>query len=214
MKNKFVFITLVILLITMSMAAQKTNTFTDSRDKKTYKTVVIGTQTWMAENLAYKAESGCYAYNDDQNNVVIYGYLYKWETAKNVCPSGWHLPNDAEWNTLIDFLGGGSAASGKLKESDTTHWTSSDKSVTNETGFTALPGGNLGSNGTYHSIRNNGGWWSSTENDVNSAWYRNISSKYNVSRYSTYKTNGFSVRCISDNKSNDDDNQPKKNIRK
>jgi len=94
----------------------KTGTFTDARDNHAYKWVRIGDQVWMAENLAYKPSSGNYwAYNNDQNNIAIYGYLYDWKTACNVCPSGWHLPSDAEWTKLRDYLGGYETAGGKLK---------------------------------------------------------------------------------------------------
>jgi uncharacterized protein (TIGR02145 family) len=80
---------------------------TDKRDGKTYKTVKIGNQVWMAENLAFKPSSGNYwAYDDDNSNVAKYGYLYDWETALDVCPAGWHLPSDKEWPVLTDYLGG------------------------------------------------------------------------------------------------------------
>ena len=98
--------------------AQESGTFTDPRDGKVYKTVTIGTQTWFAENLAYKLSNGCYAYRQNEYNVSKYGYLYLYETAKNACPSGWHLPNDIEWNSLINFLGGKEVAGVKLKQNN------------------------------------------------------------------------------------------------
>ena len=87
----------------------------------------------MAENLAYKASSGCWAYNNDQNNVAKYGYLYNWETAKVVCPAGWHLPTNDEWTTLENYLGGEAVAGNKLKSA--TGWDG-----TNESGFSAFLG--------------------------------------------------------------------------
>ena len=93
-----------------------TGTFTDSRDGKTYKYVTIGKQVWMAENLAYAPSSGNYwAYHNNSSNVAKYGYLYDWQTSKNVCPTGWHLPTDEEWQELIDFAGGKDDAGTKLK---------------------------------------------------------------------------------------------------
>jgi len=115
-------------------------TFTDARDNHVYKWVGIGEQVWMAENLAYKPSSGNYwAYNNDQNNITIYGYLYDWETACNVCPSGWHLPSDAEWTKLTNYLGGEEIAGGKLKA--TTGWNSPNSGADNSSGFSGLPGG-------------------------------------------------------------------------
>ena len=116
---------------------KKASQLTDKRDGKTYKTVKIGTQEWMAENLAYKPSSGNYwAYDDDNSNVAKYGYLYDWETAKKVCPSGWHLPSDEEWTTLTDYLGGEDVAGTKMKS--TSGW-KEDGNGTNESGFSALP---------------------------------------------------------------------------
>ncbi len=119
----------------------KTGTFTDSRDNHVYKWVKIGDQTWMAENLAYKPNSGKYwAYDNNQNNVRTYGYLYDWETAKTIAPTGWHLPSQTEWETLVNSLGGKNKAYTKLLESGTQHW-GTPNNATNESGFTALPGG-------------------------------------------------------------------------
>jgi len=118
-----------------------TGTYTDSRDNQTYSWVKIGDQIWMSENLAYKTKSGEYwAYNNDTNNIPIYGYLYSWEIAQTIAPQGWHLPSQAEWLTLVDYLGGSQKAYDKLLEAGTLHW-KSPNSATNESGFTALPSG-------------------------------------------------------------------------
>ncbi len=113
----------------------------DNRDGKIYKTIKIDIQTWMAENLAYKPNSGNFwAYDKKQENIAKYGYLYNWETAQKVCPNGWHLPSNVEWMTLINYLGGKEIASNKMKS--TTEWQFYDnKYGTNESGFNGLPGG-------------------------------------------------------------------------
>jgi uncharacterized protein (TIGR02145 family) len=171
---------------------------TDSRDGKTYKTVRIGTQTWMAENLIYKSANRYWAYDNNQINLAKYGYLYDWETAKNVCPTGWHLPSDDEWTILITFLGGETIAGGKLKGTGTTHWKSPNTGATNESGFTALPGGDRDYDGTYGSIGVYGYWWSSTEYSSLGAWYRTMHyGDAGVSRLNYGKRSDFSVRCLS-----------------
>jgi len=202
------------MLFVMSSVAQQTGTFTDVRDGKTYKTVTIGTQTWMAENLAYKADSGCFAYfyfdpdndevTEDEYKMEIeiyveqYGYLYTWETAKKICPSGWHLPSDTEWTILTNYLGCDSIAGGKLKS--ISGWTESDVNVTNSSGFTALPGGSCDFLGTCSGARGEGFWWSSTEYKANwAAFDRNM--EFNsiiVGRYHDIKDSGMSVRCVKD----------------
>ena len=203
MKNKSLLMTIAISLIAMSSFAQVKGSFTDSRDGKVYKTVTIGTQTWMAENLAYKGSSSGWAYNDDSNNVTTYGYLYDWYEAKTVCPTGWHLPTDAEWTTLTTYLGGESVAGDKLKEIDTTHWKSAypyNTGATSESGFTALPGG-LGfvDDGTYESIGYRGYWWSYTEYNTSDARY--LEMDYDRSDVISYYHDKFelsSVRCVRD----------------
>jgi uncharacterized protein (TIGR02145 family) len=116
-------------------------------------------------------------------NYQTYGVLYNWPAAmagmtssssnpsrvQGVCPTGWHLPSDAEWTELIDYLGGGEVAGGKLKETGTTHWESPNTGATNETGFTALPGGFRNYDGNFLNIGYNGLWWSATENGASSA---------------------------------------------
>jgi len=179
--------------------------FTDPRDGKVYQTVIIGNQKWMAENLAYAPSSGNYwAYDNDDANVETYGYLYDWETACDVCPDGWHLPSDAEWTELTDYLGGKSVAGGKLKETDTTHWESPNEGATNETGFTALPGGFRNTNGSFLGIGRNGGWWTATgysPPDVWNAWNRSMHCYHsNVDKKGANVDIrlGLSVRCLRD----------------
>ena len=147
------------------------------------------------------------------DNYATYGVLYNWTAAmdgeassttnpsgiQGVCPAGWHLPSDAEWTELTDYLGGTSDAGGKLKETGTTHWNSPNTGATNETGFTALPGGYRNFNGTFNYFGYNGNWWSATENSTHGAWYRNMYFNFsNVYRNFVNKELGFSVRCLRD----------------
>jgi uncharacterized protein (TIGR02145 family)/uncharacterized repeat protein (TIGR02543 family) len=175
--------------------------FTDARDGQTYKSVVIGTQTWMAENLNYKA-SGSFCLGNVEGKDIdgkvtikdtlvsdggycdIYGRLYDWATAKTVCPSGWHLPNNAEWNTLINFAG-----SDVTKLRSASGWKNDyDQSCngTDNYGFSALPG----------SGNNNGHWWSASEYGSDYAYGRNIycSSYYGSGNYNRDLL--FSIRCV------------------
>ncbi len=146
-------------------------------------------------------------------NYTTYGVLYNWAAAMNgaassaanpsgvqgVCPAGWHLPSDAEWTQLTDYLGGVSVAGGKLKEAGTTHWYSPNTGATDESGFTALPGGYCFSSGSFHGIGNDGYWWSASESDANNAWYRYMVFSYSfVNRYYDYKVARLAVRCVRD----------------
>jgi uncharacterized protein (TIGR02145 family) len=109
------------------------------------------------------------------------------------------LPSDAEWTDLTTYLGGESVAGDKLKEIGTTHWNSPNTGATNETGFTALPGGHLSSNGAFFSIGNTGYWWCATEYSTISAYYWRMGYDYSdVNRLSLGKELGFSVRCVRD----------------
>lgn len=189
--------------ITVAIVSSGGGTFTDPRDGKVYQTVTIGNQEWMAENLAYEPSSGNYwAYDNNNSNVETYGYLYDWETACDVCPDGWHLPTDAEWTELTDYLG--ENAGGKLKatgtiEAGTGLWYDPNTGATNETGFTALPGGDRYYNGTFGDVGYGGAWWSATEDGTYYAWGRSMSYYYSdVYRFSDYKELGFSVRCVRD----------------
>ena len=173
------------------------STFTDSRDGKVYKKVQIGTQEWMAENLNY-ATGNSWCYDDNPSNCSVYGRMYDWETAKTACPSGWHLPSDAEWSTLTTFLGG-VIAGGKMKSTGTQYWQSPNTDATNSSCLSGLPGGNRYFDGTFYFIGTYGVWWSSSESTTSFAYSRALN--YNsgvVTTYDTNKKNGLSVRCVRD----------------
>ena len=159
----------------------------------------------------------CY-YNFDLNNG-IYGILYNWYAVagihdndpntpnKILAPTGWHVPSDSEWSTLINFLdpnaNGGqnypNIAGGKMKETGTLHWVSPNTGASNTSGFTGLPGGTFGGNSTFYGINTNGNWWSSTSVNTSDAWYRYINyDNTNAASYFANKTFGLSVRCIKD----------------
>ncbi|MGF1586295.1 MAG: fibrobacter succinogenes major paralogous domain-containing protein [Bacteroidales bacterium] len=145
------------------------------------------------------------------SNYGTYGVLYNWTAAMNssassssnpsgvqgVCPTGWHLPSGAEWTELTDYLCGESIAGGKLKETGTTHWSSPNTGATNETGFSALPGGYL--HGAFADIGNFGMWWHASEGNLFFAGYRFVGYEFSEVRKATYsKALGFSVRCLRD----------------
>ena len=191
-------------------------------DGNIYETVQIGDQVWTTTNLKVthyrngdaipthsnsewsNLSTGAFAvYDNNESNADTYGYLYNWyavDDSRNIAPEGWHIPTDDEWQTLVDYLGRESVAGGKLKEAGTSHWNSPNTGVTNESGFTALPGGyRHDSTGNYLYVGNRGSFWSSTEGSRSSAW-RRVLTYYNsvVYRYSNNKQNGFSVRCLRD----------------
>ena len=199
----------------------KPETVTDL-DGNVYGTVTIGTQVWMAENLKVtryrngdpisnvtdavqwsNLVTGAYcSYNNDATNTKTYGHLYNWHAvmdSRNLAPAGWHIPTDTEWTTLVDYLGGDGEAGTKLKESGTTHWNSPNFGVTNETKFTALPGGYRGFNGTFTGLGAYGNWWTTTEFVSNAAWWRVMSYSYGgVGKDVAYKVSGYSIRCVKD----------------
>lgn len=168
-------------------------------DGNVYGAVKIGTQIWMAENMRYKASSGCWVYNNDENNLKKYGYLYSWEAARKVCPSGWHLPSESEFLTLIKFLGGEDVAGGKLKSAQRWDCSESNKGATNESGFAAVPGGYRLYDGSYTKIGVGGYWWSYTEKNAYNVWIRNLNCwTGNIYKFSESKQEACSVRCIKD----------------
>jgi len=224
-----------IILFLSGSAASKAQTIADI-DGNVYKTVTIGTQTWMAENLKTTkyndstsiplvadtmvviivgrrparvplwmvVGSGAYCWYN--NNLTayknVYGALYNRNAvnSKMLCPTGWYVPGIDEWTILTNYLGD-SVAGGKLKENDTTHWHSPNTAATNESGFTALPGGYRDGNGVYQDIGYQGVFWSSTiyyagGRAPRTNKYVSISCDSSSVEYAKGSPGGFSVRCI------------------
>jgi uncharacterized protein (TIGR02145 family) len=206
---------------TWSFTINTIGTVTDI-DGNIYQTIKIGNQWWMAENLkvthyrngnaisnvtsdaVWLEKPSAYCdYDNNPSNSSTYGHLYNWTAvndSRNIAPSGWHIPSDTEWQILVDYLGGDAIAGGKIKETGTAHWNSPNAGATNESGFSALPGGYRSvEGGEYHNIGDIGYFWSSTEQDGSKAWSRfprNIDS--GLSRYGSSKWDGFSIRCVKD----------------
>jgi uncharacterized protein (TIGR02145 family) len=178
--------------------AETGGTFTDARDGKIYKTVKIGDQVWMAENLAF----GC-------ANCGKYGSSYNWEGAMKACPSGWHLPSDAEWEALVAFAGGENVAGKKLKSKS--GWDGvcynaeggeecnpKGSNGTDEFGFSAMPSGGYFGDGGRRPIGNGGFWWSSTKktHSLTNSLFMQIENGSNARRGEEGDYCIFSVRCI------------------
>jgi len=191
-------------------------------DGNIYKVAKIGSQYWMTENLKVthyrngdaipkvtnnteweNSTTGAYChYDNDDSNADTYGSLYNWyvvNDGRNIAPTGWHVPSDEEWQTLVDYLGGSEVAGGKMKESGTAHWYSPNTGATNESGFSALPGGSRNSNGTYGSMGIRAGIWSSTEAGGNIAYQRAMYYAHAaISHIGDSKRDGKSIRCVRD----------------
>jgi uncharacterized protein (TIGR02145 family) len=187
-----------------------------------YKTIVIGTQEWMAENLKTSIYrngnaianitdsaqwsgliTGAWAsYNNDSQYDCPYGKLYNWYAVadyRNVCPTGWHVPTDGELTTLIDYLGGELVAGGKMKSTGTQYWNAPNTDATNESGFSGLPGGARFVYGDFYNVGIYCVLWSSSEGDAYSAWDFSLTyDSGSKGQYGDDKRAGFSVRCLRD----------------
>jgi len=177
--------------------------FCDSRDNNVYKKTTINGKTWMAQNLNYKVEGGSKCYGDNDNDCKTYGRLYNWATAtNNACPSGWYLPTDDEWTTMITYVGGEGTynssrdvAAKYLKA--TSGWANNDKSSQDEYGFSALPGGKYDT--SFGGVGYDGYWWSATADPSNASNAFRLymySSGINVLKAAENKTYFLSVRCV------------------
>ncbi len=192
----------------------------DTRDGQTYNTVQIGEQCWMAENLniGNMIPGGTvstnneiiekYCYNNSSANCDTYGGLYQWyemmqyssqQGLQGICPTGWHIPTNAEYTILTTYLGGDAVAGGKMKESGYLHWNSPNTGATNESGFTALPGGFGDNTGYFGDLGYFGSIWTSTEIGSSNAWHLRLGyGDANAGRYDLNKMTSFNVRCIKD----------------
>ena len=191
-------------------------------DGNDYQTVIIGNQVWLKENLKttkYRngdlisnvpTESdwaglsmGAYSfYSNNSSNNTIYGSLYNWlavNDSRKIAPTGWHIPSEAEWTILQNFLGGELSAGGKLKETGLAHWQSPNEGATNETGFTALPGGYRDTTGSFSNLGYKGVWWSASEKSSNTAYALfTYAEGTQLHGEPNEKRIGFSIRCIMD----------------
>ncbi len=199
-----------------------------------YKTILIGSQEWMAENLyssIYRngdpinnitgntqwqnATSGAWChFNNDSQFECPYGKLYNWYAvadSRNLCPTGWHIPTDSEWNILIQHLDSmyspnatasqSDSAGGKIKTSGFAFWSPSTDTSSNSSGFSGLPAGNRSSIGVFSNLYAYANWWSASVN-IDNSWYRSVRYYNNdIYRFSTNRSSGFSVRCLKDQSS-------------
>ncbi len=191
-------------------------------DGNHYNSVVIGIQVWMKENLNVShyrngdvipqvtdptqwknltTGAWCY-YNNDPGYGSIYGKLYNWYAVndyRGIAPNGFHIPTDAEWTILTNFLGEELVAGGKMKEKGTVLWLYPNTGNSNVSGFTGLPGGFRSLTGSFGFIGKNGSWWSSSNHNPPNTWFRSLNFDVeNIERTSFSKILGYSVRCIKD----------------
>ena len=206
MKKKSFFLISVVYIVTAVYSftyGQETGSMTDPRDGKVYKTIKIDAQIWMAENLAFKTESGCSVYDDVEDYLKTHGYLYTWEAATKACPDGWRLPSMQDWWFLSNFLGGDEVSGGKLKQTGTTSWESPNTGATNSSGFTALSSGRSGDTAREH-IGKTTFFWTNVDDDDATSWCGALySSRGDLSLYPVEKKNGFSVRCLKNSAGNE-----------
>jgi len=202
---------LIICFATVNTASAQKK-LKDKRDKTKYKTVKIGKQVWMAQNLAFVTDTGSYAFDNKDENIKTYGRLYSWNAAMKACPSGWHLPTDDEWKVLEKYLGmsdtelektwkrtGADGVALKLK-SKSSLWLVADVKATNSSGFNALPAGMRSSSVDYSHQTKNAVFWTSTKDGNRKAFVRSLDYEdARVFRDGKLQKQGYSVRCVKDN---------------
>ena len=208
--------------VTIKTLIAKGSGYVSDIDGNVYKTINIGDQVWMAENLKtshysngnlipqlkseekwsnFKKGAWCNYGNYNKNNE-IYGKLYNWyavDNPRNVCPTGWHVPSDNEWGKLIDYLGGEEFAGGKMKTKGSQYWNSPNINATNDCEFSGISGGSRDNDGKFGRIGIRGIWWSSSEYDADDANFLHLFYQSSFANRTTVnKQNGFSIRCIKD----------------
>jgi len=185
--------TTILLLICVAAFAQQKGSFTDERDGKTYKTVTIRQQTWMAENLNYKTGNS-WCYDNNESNCQKYGRLYDWNTAMKACPKGWHLPDYFECGSLPYHSSDHNSMIWKARGG----WNENGNG-TDDYGFSALPGGSRDTNGNFKGVGSKDFYWSAVEHGSKYAlfWSSNeLCPATDAGFVAIYKTTGLSVRCI------------------
>lgn len=220
--KKTILLIAILAILTLKNQAQIVTDY----DGNVYNTVIIGTQVWMKENLrvthynngveipqisnssvwiSLSTGARCYYNNDSTQNALLYGALYNFFTIQNtnnICPSGWHVPSDSEFSTLVNFLGGTSVAGGKLKETGLTNWNSPNTGATNSSNFTGIGAGSRGyETGSYSSKKGFASFWTSTPSTIGSSGAKSYYLSYNYSSIGSGwsdKNIGFSVRCVKD----------------
>jgi len=238
LKIKISFVSLLSFLLIINSCNKEDNSYPDiifnsdlnyetieDIEGNEYKTITIGNQTWMAENLRTTKyndgtditeitdnsvwtglSNGAYCTIDNSTNkqdIKIYGLLYNWYAVNTgrLAPKGWHIPTDEEWYTLVNYLGGIQFAGAKMKEIGTTHWESPNNGANNESGFTALPSGHRDYYyGEFQYLGKYGSFWSSTPVLTFNAWIYQLSKDDDdVVRWDNSSAKeGYSVRCIKD----------------
>ena len=191
--------------------------------QKNFQSVKIGNQIWMQRNLDVttyrngdtipmvadnskwqKLTTGawCYYDNDSATYAAIYGKLYNWYAIidpRGLAPAGWHMPNNAEWDIMVKWLGGVRSAGSKMKEIGITNWLTPNNDATNSSGFTGLPGGFRYYNGKFFDLGASSNWWSTSAPTATEAWAYGLNFENGeVGADGAYKLSGFSVRCIKD----------------
>jgi uncharacterized protein (TIGR02145 family) len=223
---------LILIFYSCEMDENETQDVIRDIDGNVYTSVLIGDQIWMVENLqTTKFNDGspiphitdsaewrnnntpayCWYDNKKIEYQYPYGALYNWYAVNTnkLCPTGWHVPSAKDWSDLSDFLGGQAIAGSQLKEVGTKHWCEPNSDATNQTGFTAVPGGTRSSTGEffargyfygYSDCGVYGDWWTSTEDFSDMAIGKNLAANSSELTTSyTFKGTGYSVRCIKDN---------------
>jgi len=182
-----------LLILTMSFAlqvfSQQTDSFTDERDGKTYKIVTIGNQIWMAENLAFKIEQGGeYTYDNNQEQIAKYGYLYNWGAAQIACPQDWRLPSRDDFKTLLDNVGGKGKVTFQALLPD------------GSSGYSASFGGWIKDGTKYKNIEEYGLYWSSSAANLSNGLFLSIDRRFKIAGIFSngFKWYGYSVRCVKD----------------
>lgn len=223
----FIFCILGILFLSLiNSSCKKDDTieepvFVSDSDGNIYTTIKIGKQRWFAENLKTtryndgspisnitsnsswaSINTGSYCwYNNNLSMKETFGALYNWNAVASgkLCPVGWHVPSDEEWNILAETLGGESIAGGKLKDASSAYWKGQNTDAGNQLNYSALPGGSRILDGSFYNLYLRGSWWSSTEALQNTSYARTLDYEYSTLIRSTFeKPFGLSVRCIKD----------------